>query len=91
MNLKGFKGFCQLNYKAKSYYIYLRHGDGMFYMTDSKVKCKLVYNLYRENDQKRFYEEIYFTLRDACVNDSFKFKSYSMYDLIINYNKFFDV
>lgn len=91
MNLKGFKGFCQLNYKAKSYYIYLRHSDGMFYMTDSKVKCKLVYNLYRENEQKRFYEEIYFTLRDACVNDSFKFKSYSMYDLIINYNKFFDV
>ena len=91
MSLKGFKGFCKLTYKAHEYYIYLRDSDGMFYMTDSKTKCKLSYNLYLENDQKRFYEEIYFTLRDACINDSFKFKKYSMYDLIINYKKFFNV
>lgn len=91
MSLKGFKGFCQLTYKAKDYYIYVRHSDGMFYMTDSQVKCQLKYNLYLENDQKRFFEELYFTLRDACVNNCFKFKAYSMYDLIINYKKFFDV
>ena len=49
------------------------------------------YDLSLENDQKRFYEEVYFTLRDACINDRFKFKAYSMYDLIINYKKYFNV
>lgn len=91
MNLKGFRGFCHLKYKSHDYYIHLRYSDGMYYMTDAKVKCKLSYNLYLENDQKKFYNEVYFMLREACINDNFKFKAYSMYDLMINYKKFFDV
>ena len=91
MSLKNMVGFCHLEYKAKHYYIYLRYSDGMYYMTDAKTKCQLNYNLYLENDQKRFYDEIYFDLRDACVNNCFKFKAYSMYDLMINYKRFFDV
>lgn len=91
MSLKNMTPFCELKYKSHNYYIYLRQSDGMFYMTDAKCKCDLKYNLYLENDQKRFYNEIYFTLREACVNDSFKFKAYSMYDLLINYKKFFNV
>lgn len=91
MSLKNMIGFCHLKYKAHDYYIYLRSKDGMYYMTESKTKCQFDYNLYLENDQKRFYDEIYFTLRDACINDLFKFKTYSMYDLMINYKKFFDV
>lgn len=91
MSLKSMVGFCKLEYKAHNYYIYLRPSDGMYYMTDSPVKCQYEYNLYKENDQKRFYTELYFVLREACVNDLFKFKKYSMYDLIINYKKFFAV
>ena len=91
MSLKNMTGFCHLKYKAHDYYIYLRSKDGMYYMTTSQTKCQFEYNLYLENDQKRFYEEIYFTLRDACINDLFKFKTYSMYDLMINYKKFFAV
>lgn len=91
MSLKNMVPFCHLVYKSKNYYIYLRKSDGMFYMTDAKSKCNLKYNLYLENDQKRFYNELYFRLREACVNDCFKFKSYSMYDLMINYKKFFNV
>ena len=91
MSLKNFIGFCHLKYKSHDYYIYLRLKDGMYYMTDSQIKCEYEYNLYQENDQKRFYNELYFVLREACVNDLFKFKTYSMYDLMINYKKFFDV
>lgn len=91
MSLKNMIGFCHLEYKAHHYYIYLRNNDGMYYMTDSPVKCQYEYNLYKENDQKRFYNELYFVFREACVNDLFKFKKYSMYDLIINYKKFFTV
>ena len=89
MSLKNMIGFCHLEYKTHNYYIYLRPSDGMYYMTTSPIKCQYNFNLYKENDQKRFFTDLYFILREACVNDLFKFKSYSMYDLIINYKKFF--
>ena len=91
MSLKNMKGFIHLHYKSHDYYIYLRHQDGMYYMTDAKTKCPFSYDLYRENDQKRFFNELYFTLRNACIDNNMKFKTYSMYDLIINYKKFFNV
>ena len=92
MSLKSMQGFAHLKYKAHDYYIYLKDETGVFYMCESQTHhFDFDYDLSLENDQKRFYEEIYFTLREACVNDRFKFKAYSMYDLIINYKKFFNV
>lgn len=92
MSLKNMQGFAHLHYKGHNYYIYLKDETGVFYMCESPTKhYEFDYDLSLENDQKRFYEEIYFTLRDACINDRFKFKAYSMYDLIINYKKFFNV
>lgn len=91
MSLKNMTGFCHIYYKAHDYYIYIKDETGVFYMCESRIKCEFNYDLSLENDQKRFYEELYFTLRDACVNNRFKFKKYSMYDLIINYKKYFNV
>ena len=91
MSLKNMRGFVHLHYKAHDYYVYLRHQDGVYYMTDAKTKCPYSYDLYKENDQKRFFNELYFTLRNACIDNNMKFKKYSMYDLIINYKKFFNV
>lgn len=91
MSLKGMIGFAHLKYKSHDYYIYMKEVTGVFFMCESRIECEFDYDLSLENDQKRFYEEIYFTLRDACVNDRFKFKAYSMYDLIINYKKYFNV
>lgn len=91
MSLKHMQGLCYLTHKAHDYYIYINNNTGMYYMTDSRVKCPMNYDLNLENDQKRFYNEIYFTLFEACVEDRMKFKTYSMYDLLINYKKFFKV
>lgn len=92
MSLKNMTGFAHLKYKGHDYYIYIRDETGQFYMCNSRCKyTEFDYDLSLENDQKRFYDEVYFTLREACINDRFKFKSYSMYDLIINYKKFFNV
>ncbi len=92
ISLKGMRGFIHLKYKAHNYYIYLKDETGVFYMCESMTHhYEFDYDLSLENDQKRFYEEVYFTLRDACINDRFKFKAYSMYDLIINYKKYFNV
>ena len=92
INLKGFKCLAQVNYRSHDYYIYLRERDGMFYMTDQKSNnVPTIYLLSMENDQKRFYQELWFCLRDACIDDRMKFKKYSMYDLLVNFKKFFKV
>ena len=49
------------------------------------------YNLNRENEQKKFYIDFVLDLCEACIEERFKFEKYSMYDLIINYRKFFNV
>lgn len=88
INLKKFKCLYKLHYKTHDYYIY-NHPNGMFYMCETKNKPILEYDLNLENDQKLFYADQWIDLREACINGQFKFAKYSMYDLIINYRKFF--
>ena len=89
-NLKNMKILCCIKRNTHNYYVYVRHSDGFYYMTTSASdKCSLYYDTNLENDQKRFYNELYFTLREACVEGRMKFKKYSMYDFLINYKKFF--
>lgn len=90
-NLKNFKCMIKLKYKNHEWYIYLRPSDGMYYMTESRGRAIFEYDLNRENGQKRFYIEQWLDLRDRCIEDKFKFKKYSMYDLFINYRKFFKI
>ena len=64
----------------------------MYYMTTSGTNQKVkVYDLNRENEQKRFWIEQGVDLRIACIEDRMKFKKYSMYDLIVNYKRYFTI
>lgn len=90
-SLKGMKGLCEVIRNTHHYYVYYRENDGYLYMTTSKIKCPDVYNLNLENDQKRFYNDMYFVLRESCIDGRMGFKTYSMYDLLINYKKFYNV
>ena len=81
----------QLIYRKHSYYIYYNEDKEKYYMCSTPAKCQNVYNLDRENEQKKFYFDFAIDLRDACMNEDFKFEKYSMYDLIINYRKNFDL
>ena len=49
------------------------------------------FNLNRENEQKLFYSDYGIDLRLSCIEERMKFEKYSMYDLIVNYKKFFNV
>ncbi len=89
-NLKGYKGFIQLHYKTHDYYVYV-NDIGTYYISRSPTKCQLSYNLNRENEQKAFYREYGIDLRVACIEDRVKFQSYTMYDLIMNYVKIFNI
>ena len=60
-------------------------------MTDVKGKAIDDYDLDRENEQKRFWIKVGYDMKDRCIIDLMKFKKYSYYDLIINYQKFYDI
>lgn len=90
-SLKGMRCLYHLHYRKRSdAYIYIgRKGD--FYMSHVKGSYIKSYDLDRENQQKKFFREHLLDLRNACINDRFKFERYSYYDLIINYTKFYDL
>lgn len=88
-SLKGYKPVCSVSYKKDNFYVYMK--DGQFYMCKSRHNADKIYNLNRENDQKRFYLDYALDLRDACIDDKMLFETFTMYDLIVNYKKYFNL
>lgn len=89
VSIKKLKPYIHLHYKNNDYYIYINEQNNNFYMCKSQGKCRFEYDLNKENDQKLFHLNHMIQLRLACTEDRMKFQKYSMYDLIINYKKFF--
>lgn len=88
--LKGFKPVCSISYKTDNYYIYIK--DGTYYMTTSRHdKQSEVYNLNKENDQKLFFANYNYDLREATIEGRMTYEEYTMYDLIMNYKSFFKI
>ena len=90
-SIKGMKPFIHLHYNTHDYYIYLHKDNGSYYMCESKGQCLFSYDLNKENGQKKFWLEHQADLRNACIDEKMKFQKYSMYDLIMNYKKFFNI
>lgn len=90
VSLKGYKIRCHIIFKSDNWYLY-QNNDGKFYMTKSRQKAPEDFNLNLENDQKRFFLSWVIDLRNECINDNVIFDSYTMYDVIINYKKWFSV
>lgn len=86
-SLKGYKPVCALSYKKDNFFIYMKEGN--YYMTKSRHNSDKIYNLNKENDQKLFFYDYIIELREACINGKMIFETFTMYDLIINYKKFF--
>ena len=91
LSLRGMKPIIHLQHKSHDYYIYRRYVDGLLYMCASKAKCIREYNLDREIDAKRFYVDDCIDLMNDCIDDKMRFQKYSMYDLIMNYKRYFDI
>ena len=88
-SLKRYRGYIHIHHKTHDYYIYINDASDM-YMCESRTPCDLEFNLNRENEQKAFYP-VQIDLRTACIEERLKFQKYSMYDLIINYTKIFNI
>ena len=78
-------------YKTHSYFIYYNEEKDRYYMCSIPANTRYYYNLNRENEQKKFYIDYGIDLCEACIEERFKFEKYSMYDLIMNYRKFFNI
>ena len=91
-SLKHFRCLYHLHYrKLNDAYIYLSNKDGSYYMCSKSGNPIQSYDLNRENQQKKFWIDHGQQLREACICDRMLFEKYSMYDLIINYTKFYDL
>ena len=89
ISLKGFKPVVSIHYKKRDYFIYMK--EGVYQVCSSRNTQAKMYNLNRENEQKAFFHDYILDLREACIEDKMHFETYSMYDLITNYKKIFDV
>lgn len=87
--MKNYKPIVSYIYKKKQVFIYQK--DGYYYANYSKNNACPVYNLARENEQKKFFYDYICDLREACIEDRMLFSHYTMYDLIINYKKIFKI
>lgn len=86
-SLKRYKPVCAISYKKDTFYLYMK--EGQYYMCKSRSNTQKIYNLNRENDQKLFYTDYVLDLREECINGKMLFETFTMYDLIINYRKYF--
>lgn len=87
VNLKGYQPVVAFRNKHTNYYIYRK--DGNYYISSAKNdKCRM-YDLNRENEQKKFYYDYVLDLRNECIDDKLRVEKYSAYDIIVNYKKYF--
>lgn len=89
INMKNYQPVVSWRYKGKYTYVYRR--EDKLYFTSSRNDVAEVYDLDRENDQKRFYIDWVLYLRQECIQNKCVFKSYTMYDILINYKRFFNI
>lgn len=87
--LKGYSPRVLLTYKERMIYIY--YNNECYYLTSSRGKCPVSYNLDSETGAKAFYLDYGINLINAAINGRCYFEKYSFYDLIFNYKKRFKV
>lgn len=86
--LKKYKPLMQLHYRESDFYIYQRDRD--YYICKQRSnKCPVIMNLNRDNDVRKFYMKYCIDLIEACTDGHVKFSDYSLYDLIIHFDKRF--
>ena len=88
--MKHLKPIVALSYNKNFYYIYFNQHKQMFYMCGvSSGKFTKHYDLDTDNGYKSFYRDYVFSLQEKTINGIMSYERYTMYDLIMNYKKYF--
>ena len=81
-----------LSFKYKRVYYYMYQRGGIYYCTDSKFNVKRpFYDLSEETEQYRFWYDYVSDLRFECIDGHMLFKTYTGYDIIMNFKDIFRV
>lgn len=88
--LKGFRCLLEIRYRKHLWYIYER--DGTYYVCRSPNKPALgTFDLNKDADARRFFMEYAIDLKADYTEGRVLFQTYTMYDVLINYKKFFKI
>lgn len=86
--LKGYICKCAVKYKENVWYLYKR--EGRYYMTFSRSdRYKRLYDLSIEGDQKAFNIDHRIDMIEKIAQNKAVFESYTMYDVIVRFTKYF--
>ena len=88
---KNYKPIWCFIWHRKQYMVLLNYESAKYHIKEGKAKGVPLYDLSKENDQKRFFLEVVIDIRNECIDNRVTFESYSLYDLIMNYKNFFEV
>lgn len=89
LKLKGFRCAVEVIYRRFHWYIYQR--DALFYVCTSRGNPRDgTYNLNKDQDARRFYIEQQIDLKAEYIDGNVAFQTYTMYDVLINFKKFFN-
>ena len=86
-SIKGMQCYMEIVHKTKHWYIWGK--DDEMVMTTSRGRTDLVYDLNIERDQLKFLDECLYDVRYATIQHKMWFKTFSMYNLIMNYKNYF--
>lgn len=88
-SIKGMQCYVELIHKTHHWFIW-GNGDEMV-MTTSRGTPMDVYDLNIERDQLRFLDEMLYDVKYATIQHKMYFKTFSMYNLIMQYKKYFQL
>lgn len=90
-SLKGYSCVYAVRHQRKWIYFYKNKNGLDWYVCGTPSNPPLKFDLSRENEQVRFYDEIRPFLYDDCIADLMKFEKYSYYDLLINFKNHYKI
>ena len=89
-NLRHMSCVLRLIYNSHDYYLY--SNNGIYYFSKSKSnRYMFKYDLTFDNDQRAFYIDYVIDLQYKTTYNKVKYEDYAIYDLILNYKKFYVV
>lgn len=90
LNVKGFQPWVKVIYQRRDHYIFYNPEKGCYYVTRTRSNADIpVYDLDLDNDRLRFFYDCVIQLQEATMHDLVRYESYSLYDVVMNYKKFY--
>lgn len=88
--LKGFRCILELRYRKHFWYLYEKEGLWYFCKSPNRPQDGSI-DLNKDADARRFYMEYGIRLKGDYTEGRVLFQTYTMYDVIINFKKFFKI